>query len=463
MVVRIRGLAGVGAVALLAVLAVASPRVADAGEAAPTAAELARAKQAYADGKKLHDAGKLAEAIEKFKQSYELSRNPLLLYDIGLTMQELGSDDLAVVYYRRFLAAAPADAAQRPDAAARIDALARKLGTSNADGRAPTTDDRGPDAVAADAGGASLETGASVALPRDGELQHHPIDAAPPGQPLDLTAEVPAASQLKLTLLFRATGQAQFTSTPMLPHGDELVARIPASRMTGRALQYYVEARDASGALVARSGKSTVPHVIAIDAGAAARFFPDVAEPVLTPQPLLAGGHDGEDPLAAAAATPAPIAQGDRLFDVGSRRFAAAKWSTTALAGVSIGAGVVLYVLARDHAHSLEDDATGCGAPPCQQFDSFDRDIERTGKLEQTLANVALVGGVAIAAIAGYLWVRELTAPRSEPTRSARRTRPMAPAATWYIAPVLGPSLGPIAPGAARAVGFTGATAAVRF
>jgi len=130
---------------------------------------------------------------------------------------------------------------------------------------------------------------------------------------------------------------------------------------------------------------------------------------------------------------------------VGSRRFGYAKWTTTALAGASLGAGVALYLLARDHGRALHDDATGCGAPPCQKFDSFDRDIERTGKLEQTISNVALAGGVAIAAVAGYLWVRELTAPRARPTSTT---------AAWHVAPA-------IAPGALG--GFTGATAAVRF
>ena len=352
-------------------------------------------------------------------------------------MQELGSDDLAVVYYRRFLAEAPADAAQRADAADRIAALSRKLASPSAGSREPSADSREPNADSREPSADSREPTASPPLPRDAELQHHPIDAAPPGQPLDLTAVVPAASQLKLTLLFRAAGQAQFTATPMLPHGAELVARIPASRMAGPALQYFVEARDASGTLVARSGKSTVPHVIAVDASAPARFYPDVAEPVLTQRPPPAGGRDPEDPLAGAAAAPAaPAVQGDGILDVGSRSFAYAKWSTTALAGVSVGVGVALYVLARDHARSLEDDATGCGTPPCQRFDSFDRDIERTGKLEQTISNVALAGGVAIAAVAGYLWVRELTAPRSEPApRNARRPRPTAPAAAWRIAP----------------------------
>ena len=56
------------------------------------------------------------------------------------------------------------------------------------------------------------------------------------------------------------------------------------------------------------------------------------------------------------------------------------------------------------------------GTPPCQRFDSFDRDIERTGKLEQTISNAALFGGLAVAAVAGYFWYRDLTSWRIAPT-----------------------------------------------
>jgi hypothetical protein len=417
------------------------PRPVAADAPAPAPAQLERAKQAFAEGKQLHDAGKLGEAIEKFKLSYELSRNPLLLYNIGLTMEELGSDDLAVVYYRKFLAEAAPDAAQRADATARIAAIARKLALPE------------PPAPAEPAAPGSP---AASAPAQPAGLEHRPIEAAPPGQPLDVTAIVPEGSALLVTLLFRTAGQATFTSTPMLPHGRELVGRVPASRMTGSALQYYLEARDPAGTLIARAGRSTSPNVVNIDAAAPPRFFADVAEPVLTQ--VVAPG-DGEDPLARAGSGAAP-GSGDGILDVGSPRFRHAKWGTTALAGASIGAGVVLNVLARAHAKALVDDAAGCGAPPCQKFDDFDRDIERVGKREQTISNVALFGGIAVAAVAGYLWIRELTAERGDPravrTARSRSTRKV-PATSWQVVPSLGSGLG------THGEGFTGAAAAVRF
>ena len=53
---------------------------------------------------------KFDEAAEKFKESYRLSRNPVLLYNIGFTFDQLGKKDLAVIYYKKFLTDAPADA-----------------------------------------------------------------------------------------------------------------------------------------------------------------------------------------------------------------------------------------------------------------------------------------------------------------------------------------------------------------
>src|SRR6185503_14306028 len=72
----------------------------------------------------LFDEGKLPEAIEKFKESYRLSKNPVLLYNIGFTLDQSGQKDKALFYYRKFLADAPKTAKQRKEVekrAAEID------------------------------------------------------------------------------------------------------------------------------------------------------------------------------------------------------------------------------------------------------------------------------------------------------------------------------------------------------
>ncbi|MFT3692942.1 MAG: hypothetical protein QM831_07365 [Kofleriaceae bacterium] len=90
---------------------------------APTKDQLDQAKKAFGEGKALHDEGKLAEAVEKFKESYRLSRNPVLLYNIALTLDENKQTDNALFYYRKFLSDAPADAAQRKTATDRVKQL----------------------------------------------------------------------------------------------------------------------------------------------------------------------------------------------------------------------------------------------------------------------------------------------------------------------------------------------------
>lgn len=404
-------------------------------EPAPTTAQLDRAKKAFIEGKRLHDAGKLTDAIEKFKASYALSKNPLLLYNIALTMEELGADnlDLAVVFYRRFLAEAPADAPQRPDVADRIAAITRQLGGQPAEAP-PTPPPPEPPAPVAIA-----------EAPRSygpADFQHQAVEAAPPNAALDLTAAAPPEARFSVVLYFRGTDEPGFASTPMRRRGDELVARIPAARMTGRTIQYYLEVKDAGGTVVTRAGKASSPNVINLDASAPPRSFADVTEGPITPAPpvvLGLTGRDKEDPMSRPTVEPVDHGGGPDAVTL-------ARWGTTGAAVIGLGVGITFYALAANHANALASDATSCGTPPCQRYDDFDRDLQRTGKLDQTIGRVALFGGVAFAAVAGYLWYRELSEPHA--SSSGHASRPQPP--RWAIAPITAPD-------------YTGAAAAVRF
>ena len=110
--------------------ALAPTRVAHADDKPPTPEQMEQAKKAFGEGKALHDQGKLAEAIEKFKESYRLSKRPQLLYNIAFTMDE-AKQDLALFYYEKYLKDAPADAGQRPSVTDRVKALEQqKLGVA---------------------------------------------------------------------------------------------------------------------------------------------------------------------------------------------------------------------------------------------------------------------------------------------------------------------------------------------
>ena len=58
------------------------------------------------------------------------------------------------------------------------------------------------------------------------------------------------------TLFYRSAGESKFATKPMKWRYKELVGRIPAAKMTGSAIQYYVEVKDATGEVVTRSGNT---------------------------------------------------------------------------------------------------------------------------------------------------------------------------------------------------------------
>src|SRR5688572_8392065 len=186
------------AIVLVLGLAVASVSPALAGDDdPPTQADLDKAKKAFAEGTKLHQQKKLPEAIEKFKESYRLSKKPLLLYNIGLVMEEAQMDDLALMYYRRFLKEAPADSDKRPAVEASVKTLEKRLGL---DAKGPDT--KGPDTSKPNP---MKEPKTPVAIKPPGTykedaFQHVVVDSAPPGKPLDVTASVPEDSGFVVTL-----------------------------------------------------------------------------------------------------------------------------------------------------------------------------------------------------------------------------------------------------------------------
>ena len=96
--------------------------------AQPSPGDLDKAKKEFIAGKKAFDAGDFAEAASHFKTSYNLSKKPTLLYNVGLANESGGQDDIALFYYRKYLADAPADDAQRADVTERVKVLEKKFG-----------------------------------------------------------------------------------------------------------------------------------------------------------------------------------------------------------------------------------------------------------------------------------------------------------------------------------------------
>lgn len=425
----------------------------------PTPAQIEKAKKAFFAGKKAFDAGDFPEAIVKFKESYNLSKNPVLLYNIAFANDQAGMEDIALFYYRKFLTDAPEDAAQRAEVVARVGVLEKKFlggGTTTTTTPEPTKPEptRTEPVKIKPAGTYSAD-----------DFQHQTVDVAPPKKPLDVTAFVPEDSGFKVTLNFRTAGEGKFTSKEMRWRYKELVARIPPEKMLGDMVQYYIEVKDAAGQVVTRAGKSTSPNLITLEAGATPRFYPDFTEDGDT-TPTTAETHAGdtdEDPLTGKKKNPKPdpgdidlnpqpTEAGNGFRDVGSSKFKYMKWGSTATAGAAIGLSVTFYILAGKQATSLENDSLMCGAPPCRMYDQYNRDLQAAGKRNQSIHRVALGVGVAAAAVAGYYWYKELTAKKRGELKVSGK--PAAPETSWSVVPSLG---------GVDDKAFVGAAAATRF
>ena len=121
-----------------ATFAYSNANVAFADDAPPTKEQLEQAKKAFGEGKALFDEGKLPEAIEKFKESYRLSKNPVLLYNIGFTLDQAGQKDKALFYYRKFLADAPKAASQRKEVEKRVAVIEKENLEADLNGNSTT-------------------------------------------------------------------------------------------------------------------------------------------------------------------------------------------------------------------------------------------------------------------------------------------------------------------------------------
>lgn len=71
---------------------------------APTAAELEQARRYAQSGIEAQDAGDYDTAIENYRKAYRVVANALLLFDMAQAYRLAGKDDLAIDYYRRYLA-----------------------------------------------------------------------------------------------------------------------------------------------------------------------------------------------------------------------------------------------------------------------------------------------------------------------------------------------------------------------
>src|SRR5579871_5384538 len=99
-------------------------------------------------------------------------------------------------------------------------------------------------------------------------LQHTAIDEAPAGQDVAVKAQVGSDVQAaRVFVFYRAGGQEDYVSVPMTARGSEWSAVIPGEAMEGKAVQYYIEARDQRGRPVIAAGTAASPFIIMVTEG----------------------------------------------------------------------------------------------------------------------------------------------------------------------------------------------------
>ncbi|MCB9765650.1 MAG: hypothetical protein H6739_38105 [Alphaproteobacteria bacterium] len=74
----------------------------------PTPEQIARAKELFENGRTLYDEGRYEDAIVAWKESYKLSGQPVLLFNIANAYERMGEYDKAIDALGRYRAFAPA-------------------------------------------------------------------------------------------------------------------------------------------------------------------------------------------------------------------------------------------------------------------------------------------------------------------------------------------------------------------
>ncbi len=74
---------------------------------APSAEQIALARDHYALGKKAHDAKDYSTAAEEYIKAYEIYPQPLFLYNVGQVKRLAADDEGAIEFYERYLAQDP--------------------------------------------------------------------------------------------------------------------------------------------------------------------------------------------------------------------------------------------------------------------------------------------------------------------------------------------------------------------
>jgi hypothetical protein len=379
--------------------------------------------------------GDFPNAVGELKKAYQLKRIPGLLFNIGQTYRKMDDIDMAIFYFEKFLKDAPATAPNRGEAEKILSDLKAKKATG-----APVTVPPPLDTAETPAPSAPPATQAPTPAPRHrrtvDKFEHKEIEEAPPQTPLDVRIQLPEQEGLRATLYYRAAGQETYTPVAMHQRYDEWVGRIAGEMILGKSFQYYIEARDASGQVIGKSGSASGPNIVSIVDGAKPQFYADLTE----------GPSGGE-----AAPTEAPTIakkkgkrrrrraeeeEEDEDEPRTLRNFRTLKWTSAGVAAATLLMGLSFELLASSHSSDVEKQA--CMPPDCSSPSSFfGNDLQSTqssGQTFSTLGTVSLLVGVAAAGAAVTFFLLD------DSSEIERENNPRRRRSTLSLAPVVVPS-----------------------
>jgi hypothetical protein len=416
-----------GIVALVSVLACGIASVAYADDN-----DTRVAKEHYRLGLDAYKAGHYPEAIKELKKAYSLKKLPPLLLNIGATYRKMGNIEEATTYYQKYLAESP-DARDRPE----VEKILAELG-------APVT----PSATPAGEAPPSAPAGP----PSGDSWQHAVLDAAPPNQPVDVRVTMPVQKGVKVYVYYRGAGEADFTAVVMRRRGGDKVGRIPATAMTGKSLQYYVEGKDEKGNIVRQFGSAASPNVVMIDPSAKPQIVGDDAVAAAP-----AGGSDDEvrkdlddeaAPITGAVADKNAAKRRSAGSSSDRKKMTPMFWAGLAVAVVGAGAvGVGAYGLyqAKTYSDVVARDSQGgmngpypFNDPEATPYD--DRTAEVRGKNWNNLGiGMSVAGGVALATGLTLIIVDRVRAGRAPSEKPAKRST------AFFVVPTAGAATGGLA------------------
>jgi hypothetical protein len=320
---------------------------------------------------------------------------------------------------------------------------------------------------------------------------HQVVDAAPPDTPLDVKVSMPVMKGVKVWVYYRGAGEEEFKSVLMKRHGPDKVGRIPAGAMQGKAIQYYIEAKDPAGTVVKSSGTQASPNIVMIDPSAPAQVVASREErrrveeepaeeeerphkrkveaeeeeerPVAKKRPRrnveeeeapVTGNLDEEEPKA----KPHKKAAGPKS------RFGTLFWAGIGLAagGVAmLASGIALGAVAKQNSDTISrdnmmptftdnngmtqpiyfnNDPNAVGIPQDAQLQSQGQLFDKLGIAFDVIGGVAVAGGAALI-VAEVLLKQEAERPKIHKKKRRRviqEEEEESKATPWYLTPETG-------------------------